>query len=66
MPRTDWRITDMLNFLAENWGTLLVGATLVTVISLIIVKMRRDKKKGASSCGCGCDHCPSATVCHKK
>lgn len=56
----------MLQFLAEIWGTLLVGVILAAVVALIIVKLRRNKKKGQTSCGCGCSNCPSADMCHKK
>ena len=56
----------MLQFLAENWGTLLVGVILAAVVALIIVKLRKKKKKGQTSCGCGCSNCPSADMCHKK
>ena len=57
----------MLNFLADNWGTILIGLAVAAVVVLILVKMRRDRSKGQNSCGCGgCDHCPSAGLCHKK
>ena len=35
------------------------------IVALIIVKKIRDKKKGVSSCGCGCENCPSNTSCNK-
>lgn len=58
----------MLDFLSQNWGTILVGAILAAVIIGIIVKMRKDRKNGKGSCGCGgsCDGCPSCSMCHKK
>ena len=56
----------MIDFLAYNWGTLFIGALVLAVVGLIIVKLYREKKKGHASCGCGCDHCPSSGVCHKK
>ena len=56
----------MLNFLAENWGTLFVGALIIAIIVLVVIKLRRDNKKGTSPCGCGCDNCPSSGMCHKK
>ena len=55
----------MLNFLAPHWGSILIGAIIVIVVALVIVKMYRDHKKGKSSCGCGCSNCPSAGMCHK-
>ncbi|MBS5481224.1 MAG: hypothetical protein KHX46_08840 [Clostridiales bacterium] len=33
---------------------------------LVVIKLRRDHKKGTSPCGCGCDNCPSSGMCHKK
>lgn len=56
----------MLEFFAQNWGTMLVSAIVLAIVILIIVKLRRDRKKGKSSCGCGCENCPSAGMCHKK
>ncbi len=56
----------MLNFLAENWGSLLIGLVIAVIVVLIAVKLCRDRKKGRTSCGCGCDHCPSSGMCHKK
>lgn len=56
----------MLNFLANNLPTILVGAAIVALIVFVAVKMFRDKKKGKSSCGCNCTNCPSAEICHTK
>ena len=56
----------MLNFLTENVGTLVIGAAVAAVLVSIVVKLVRNKKKGASSCGCGCSSCPSSGMCHKK
>ena len=56
----------MLEFFVQNWGTILVSAILLAVVILIVVKLYRDRKKGKSSCGCGCENCPSAGMCHKK
>lgn len=56
----------MLNFLAENWGTLFIGALIIAIIVLVVIKLRRDHKKRDVPCGCGCDNCPSSGMCHKK
>lgn len=56
----------MLNFLAQNWGSLFVGAGVLAIVVLILLKIRRDKKKGQNSCGCSCGDCPSAGACHSK
>lgn len=44
--------------------TIIIGAVLVLIVSLIISRMVRDKKEGKSGCGCGCDSCPSSSICH--
>lgn len=56
----------MLTFLQNNWGTILVIFVLAFIVALIVTKLVRDKKKGKSSCGCGCANCPSQGMCHKK
>lgn len=55
----------MLDFLAENWGSLLVGAAVLAVVLAVLWKMVRDKKQGKSSCGCGCGGCSGCGgTCH--
>lgn len=54
----------MLDFIINNVGTLIVGLILLIVIILIIRSIRNDKKKGKSTCGCGCEHCANAQYCH--
>ena len=56
----------MLAFLAANWGNIIVMAVLALVIVLIVRNLIGNKKKGKSSCGCGCSNCPSAGMCHKQ
>ncbi len=56
----------MLQFFVNNWGTILTGTALLAILAVIVVKMCRERKKGKTSCGCGCDHCPSSGMCHKK
>lgn len=56
----------MMDFLAANGGTILIALIVVALIVLILWTMRRSKKKGKSSCGCDCGHCPSAGMCHKE
>ena len=45
-----------------NW----IARNLAAVVVLIIVSLVKDKRKGKSSCGCKCAHCPMAGSCHKK
>lgn len=56
----------MVTFLMNNWGSILVGTILAALIIGVMIKLRRDKKRGKSSCGCGCENCPSHSMCHKK
>lgn len=56
----------MIEFLRENLSTIIVGLIVFTVVALIIVNMIKDRKKGKSSCGCGCANCPSSGACHSK
>ncbi len=56
----------MLAFLIENLATILVAATVIVILAAIILKMISDKKKGNTSCGCGCENCAASEICHKK
>lgn len=55
----------MLNWLTQNAGTILVLAILAAVVAAIIIGMVRNKRKGKSSCGCGCANCAMAGSCHQ-
>ncbi len=48
----------MIAWLGANLGTILIVLALAGMISLIVLSMRRDKKKGEHPC-CGgdCGHC---------
>lgn len=56
----------MLALLTENIATIIICAVLIAVVSAIIVSMIKNKKKGKSSCGCGCTDCPMSSSCHPK
>lgn len=56
----------MISFLVDNWGSIFVGLILIALVAGVVIKLRRDKKRGKSSCGCGCENCPSHGMCHKK
>ena len=53
----------MLAWLTENIATMIICAVLIAVVAAIIVSMIRNKKKGKSSCGCGCADCPMSGSC---
>lgn len=56
----------MFKWIGENWATLVVGAVVIALAALAVIKLVRDKKAGKSSCGCGCANCPMSGSCHKK
>lgn len=45
-------------------STTLIGLALAAIVAAVIAKMYKDKKQGKTSCGCGCENCPSAGLCH--
>ncbi len=55
----------MLDWLANNIGTIVVTIILAAIVAVIVYRMVKDKKKGKSSCGCGCANCPMSGKCHK-
>ncbi|MDE6722947.1 MAG: FeoB-associated Cys-rich membrane protein [Eubacterium sp.] len=56
----------MFAFLTENLSTIIIAVIVIGILAAIIVKMIKDKKKGKSSCGCGCENCAASEICHKK
>lgn len=56
----------MTAWLTANLANILLVAALILVVTLILVKLVKDKKKGRSSCGCGCEHCAMRDACHQK
>jgi hypothetical protein len=57
-------MSAIIEFLKQNVGTIAVLAILATVITLIAVRIVRNKRRGVSSCGCGCSDCPYSGKCH--
>jgi hypothetical protein len=55
----------MIGWISANIGTILITAALVLIAAAIIYKTVKDKKKGKSSCGCGCEHCAMKDACSK-
>ena len=56
----------MMLWLAHNIGTVIVTMVLAAAVTFVIVKTVKDRKKGASSCGCGCGGCALKNRCHPK
>ena len=55
----------MIQFLRENWGTILVLAVLLAAAGVAARRMYKNKRDGKPGCGCGCADCPSKGICHR-
>ncbi len=53
-----------MDWLIQNIGTIIIAVIVFGVAGLIIAKYFRDKKKGKSTCSCGCADCPMKNKCH--
>lgn len=56
----------MLNFLAENYGTIIAALVVAGIVTASVITLIRNKKKGKSTCGCGCENCAMKGQCHSK
>jgi hypothetical protein len=56
----------MLNFLAENYGTIIAALVVAGIVAASVITLIRNKKKGKSTCGCGCENCAMKGQCHSK
>ena len=54
----------MLDWIASNYGTVLVLLLVVGAVVAVICGMVKDKRQGKSSCGCSCGNCPMSGKCH--
>ncbi len=54
----------MIFWISANIGTIIVVLLVAAVVALAVWSMVRDKRKGKSSCGCGCSGCPMSGKCH--
>ncbi len=54
----------MFAWITENMGTIIVSAILIIAVAAVIAGMVRGRKKGRSSCGCGCAGCAMNGTCH--
>ncbi len=53
----------MADFLAQNWGSILVLAILAAVCALAVWRLFVQRKKGKCGCGGKCAGCQSCGVC---
>ena len=56
----------MIQAIIDNAGTIIASILLIGLVTWIIIRMRKDRKQGKSSCGCNCGCCPMAGSCHKQ
>lgn len=54
----------MFTWIMENMATIIISAVLLFVVAAVIASMVRGKRKGKSSCGCGCAGCAMNGACH--
>lgn len=47
----------MLHFFSVHGGTLLTALVLTAVVAAVVVHLVRTRKRGGSSCSCGCGQC---------
>jgi len=52
-----------MTWILANIWTIVVSLILIAIVTLIIIKLIKDKKKGRSSCGCNCGNCPMSGSC---
>ncbi len=51
----------MAEFLADNYGTIIAGAAVLVIVTLIIAGIIRNKRSGKHSCAGDCAHCCGCT-----
>lgn len=54
----------MLRWITENMATIIITAVLMIMVAAVVAGMVHNKKKGKTSCGCGCAGCAMNGSCH--
>ncbi len=54
----------MFEFIVQNLANIIIGAAVFAILAAVAVKLIKDHKNHKSSCGCGCEGCPSSGMCH--
>ena len=55
----------LTTFFMENIATIAVLLVVVAIVGLVVFKLVRDKKRGKTTCSCGCGGCPMKDSCHQ-
>ncbi|MBQ6078180.1 MAG: FeoB-associated Cys-rich membrane protein [Clostridia bacterium] len=56
----------MFDWIGDHLLTIGILLVLAAAVFAIVFSLIREKKKGRSSCGCSCAHCPMAGKCHSQ
>ena len=56
----------MFTWIMENVATIIISGILILAVAAVIVHMVGSRRKGKSSCGCGCSGCAMNGTCHPK
>ncbi len=46
--------------------TIILCVLLASAVAAIIYRLIQNKRKGKTSCGCGCSSCSMQGICHEK
>lgn len=56
----------MFAWIMGNLATIIISIILIIVVAAVITGIVKDRRKGKSSCGCGCAGCAMNGSCHPK
>lgn len=54
----------MFSWISANAGNIIAIVILAAIVAAIVINLIKQKKRGKSSCGCGCSTCPMGGSCH--
>lgn len=53
-----------MSWIINNLGTIVIFIVLAVIVYMILRSMKKNKRAGKTSCGCGCAHCAMRGKCH--
>lgn len=53
-------------WILQNMESILVTLVLATVLTLIALRLVKNRRRGKRLCGGGCDGCANAEACHTR
>lgn len=54
----------MLIWLQQNWGNIVILGAIALIVGLVVFAHVRKRRRGESTCGCGCSQCALRGACH--